>query len=70
MEMYLILCGVILFLMGIIVFQQLVKSKLIEKLTNKIIAKDFRDYSLSNLELEREKTKRIKPQDKVQSFRV
>ncbi len=67
---YYALCGIIVFLMALIVFREIIQYRQIEKLTNKIIAENFRDYSLSNLEIERERTKRIKPQEKTQSYRV
>ena len=72
MEMYLILCGVIVFLMAIIVFQQLTASKQIEKLTNKILAETYRDYAFSNLEYERELTKRKQPKkdNKIHAMKV
>lgn len=57
-----IILGVVnFFLLAFIVFKEYLHTKERERLTNKIIAKDFREYSYAELEKEREKTRRKAP---------
>ncbi len=58
MIIYFILCGVILFLITFVVIKEIIYSRQIEKLTNKILARDYAEYSYANLEYEKELTKR------------
>ena len=54
-------CG---FLASLIVIDRIIHKKAIDKLTDKLMARDFREYSAAKQAIEEEITKRMVPEKK------
>lgn len=57
------------FLLCFIVFREILNYKERNELTNKLMSKDYKEYSFSQMEAEREKTKRAQPPVKQENLK-